>query len=105
MDSVLIEVKDEQLHRPARVEGILHRMPGRPLVKFAALYFANGGFLNARAGLVYTALQSSYEVLIDLKTRESNCTSHRSDNDATDPAAAFWLIAGQTDSAAIEENQ
>jgi glycosyltransferase involved in cell wall biosynthesis len=49
---------------------LFYRLPARPLVKFILLYFAKGGFLDGRAGLTYSILQSLYEYMIILKTRE-----------------------------------
>lgn len=49
---------------------LFYRLPGRPLVKFLTLYVLKRGFLDGRAGLEYSVLQSFYEYLIVLKTRE-----------------------------------
>jgi glycosyltransferase involved in cell wall biosynthesis len=49
---------------------LFYRLPCRPLVKFLLLYLGKGGFLDGRAGLMYSVLQSIYEYFIVLKTRE-----------------------------------
>lgn len=49
---------------------LFYRMPGRPFLKFIFLYFVKLGFLDGHAGLAYSALQSFYELMIVLKTRE-----------------------------------
>jgi len=49
---------------------LFYRLPLRPLIKFCVLYFAKRGFLDGRAGLTYVILQSIYEYMIVLKTRE-----------------------------------
>ena len=49
---------------------LFYRMPARPLMKFMLLYVAKRGFLDGRAGFTYAALQSIYEYMIVLKTRE-----------------------------------
>ena len=49
---------------------LFYRLPCRPLIKFLLLYFVKRGFLDGRAGLMYSALQSIYEYFIVLKTRE-----------------------------------
>ncbi len=49
---------------------LFYRLPGRPLLKFVLLYFVKLGFLDGRAGFAYAALQSFYEYMIVLKTRE-----------------------------------
>ncbi len=54
---------------------IFYRLPARPLIKFLLLYLGKQGFLDGRAGLTYAALQSIYEYMIVLKTRELKATS------------------------------
>jgi glycosyltransferase involved in cell wall biosynthesis len=49
---------------------LFYRLPFRPALKFFLLYVAKRGFLDGRAGLAYASLQSYYEYLIQLKTRE-----------------------------------
>ena len=47
-----------------------YRLPARPLAKFLILYIVKRGFLDGRAGLRYAILQSIYEYMIVLKTKE-----------------------------------
>ena len=49
---------------------LFYRLPARPLAKFLILYVAKRGFLDGRAGFRYSVLQSIYEYMIVLKTRE-----------------------------------
>ncbi len=49
---------------------LFYRMPARPLVKFLLLYVGKRGFLDGRAGFRYALLQSFYEYMIVLKTKE-----------------------------------
>ncbi len=49
---------------------LFYRLPARPLIKFAILYLGKRGFLDGNAGFTYAALQSIYEYMIVLKTRE-----------------------------------
>ena len=49
---------------------LFYRLPARPAVKFLLLYLIKGGFLDGRAGLTYSLLQSFYELMIVLKIRE-----------------------------------
>ena len=49
---------------------LFYRMPARPVVKFLLLYLGKRGFLDGRAGLQYALLQSFYEYMIVLKTKE-----------------------------------
>jgi glycosyltransferase involved in cell wall biosynthesis len=51
-------------------KALFYRLPGRPFAKFLLLYFVKRGFLDGRAGLTYSVLQSVYEYFIVLKTRE-----------------------------------
>ncbi len=49
---------------------LFYRMPFRPALKFAAFYFGKRGFLDGAAGFRYAILQSFYEYMIVLKSRE-----------------------------------
>jgi glycosyltransferase involved in cell wall biosynthesis len=49
---------------------IFYRLPMRPFIKFIIVYVLKRGFLDGRAGLTYATLQSIYEYMIVLKTRE-----------------------------------
>lgn len=55
-----------RLHQKA----IFYRMPGRPLIKWLYMMFFRGAILDGAAGLTYATLQSFYEYLIVLKTKE-----------------------------------
>lgn len=49
---------------------IFYLLPARPLAKFVYYYIVRRGFLDGQAGLTYSLLQSYYEYLIVIKTRE-----------------------------------
>lgn len=49
---------------------LFYRLPLRALIKFLFLYFIKRGFMDGHAGFTYAVLQSIYEYLIVLKTRE-----------------------------------
>jgi glycosyltransferase involved in cell wall biosynthesis len=49
---------------------LFYKLPARPLAKFLLLYVAKRGFLDGQAGFTYAVLQSFYEYMIVLKTRE-----------------------------------
>jgi len=51
-------------------KALFYRLPARPLLKFLLLYVLKRGFLDGRAGFTYAVLQSFYEYMIVLKTRE-----------------------------------
>jgi glycosyltransferase involved in cell wall biosynthesis len=56
--------------RRAHQKALFYRLPARPLLKFLLLYLGKRGFLDGRAGLRYSLLQSLYEYLIVLKSEE-----------------------------------
>lgn len=49
---------------------LFYRLPARPLLRFLYLYLFRLGFLDGSAGYMYARLQSFYEYLIVLKTRD-----------------------------------
>ena len=49
---------------------IFYRLPARPFIKFLILYIGKRGFFDGKAGFTYAILQSIYEYMIVLKTRE-----------------------------------
>ena len=51
-------------------KSIFYAMPLRPLIKWLFLMFVRGAVLDGRAGLMYAALISFYEYLIEVKRRE-----------------------------------
>jgi glycosyltransferase involved in cell wall biosynthesis len=60
------DVNERRFHQ----KELFYRMPMRPLLKFLVLYVGKRGFLDGRAGFQYAMLQSYYEYMIVLKTRE-----------------------------------
>ena len=56
---------------------LFYRLPARPWLKFLLIYIFRRGFLDGRAGLTYATLQSIYEYMIVLKTRELQQTNRR----------------------------
>ncbi|MGI8771258.1 MAG: glycosyltransferase family 2 protein [Acidobacteriaceae bacterium] len=57
---------ERRLHQKA----LFYRLPGRPLLKWLYMVVVRGAFLDGRSGLTYATLQSFYEYMIVLKTRE-----------------------------------
>lgn len=49
---------------------LFYRLPARPAMKFLVLYLGKRGFMDGRAGFTYAVLQSIYEYMIILKTKE-----------------------------------
>jgi glycosyltransferase involved in cell wall biosynthesis len=69
--SVRIALFDRDFHqRRLHQKAIFYRLPFRPVVKFFYMTLVRGAILDGRAGLTYAALQSLYEYLIVLKTKE-----------------------------------
>ncbi|MEG9434908.1 glycosyltransferase family 2 protein [Edaphobacter sp. HDX4] len=64
-------LRDPDFHtRRLHQKALFYRMPARPLVKWAYMMFYRMAVLDGAAGLAYATLQSFYEYLIVLKTRE-----------------------------------
>ncbi len=61
--------KDRQTRRAAQ-KALFFHLPLRPLLKWCYMMFIRGAVLDGYAGLTYATLQSIYEYLIVLKTRE-----------------------------------
>jgi glycosyltransferase involved in cell wall biosynthesis len=55
-----------RLHQKA----LFYRLPARPLIKWLYMVFLRGAILDGAAGLTYATLQSFYEYLIVVKTKE-----------------------------------
>lgn len=69
--SVTAALAEKDFHkRRYHQKELFYRLPARPFAKFLLLYFVKRGFLDGRAGLTYSVLQSIYEYFIVLKTRE-----------------------------------
>jgi glycosyltransferase involved in cell wall biosynthesis len=61
--------KDPNERRRA-LKDVFYRIPARPLMKFCYYYGWRRGFLDGRAGLMYSTLQAIYEYLIECKYEE-----------------------------------
>ena len=57
---------ERRLHQKA----LFYKLPGRPLVKWVYMMFVRGAILDGAAGVSYATLQSIYEYMIVLKTKE-----------------------------------
>ena len=53
---------------------LFYRLPARPMLKFLLLYAGKAGFLDGTEGFQYAVLQSFYEYMIVLKTKELSRT-------------------------------
>ena len=51
-------------------KGLFYKMPGRPIIKWCYMFFVRRAFLDGKAGITYSILQSIYEYFIVLKTKE-----------------------------------
>ena len=60
------DLDTRRLHQKA----IFYRLPGRPILKWLYMVFLRRAILDGAAGLTYATLQSLYEYLIVLKTKE-----------------------------------
>jgi glycosyltransferase involved in cell wall biosynthesis len=69
--SLKTALTDPDFHqRRLHQKAIFYRLPARPLLKFLYMIFVRGAILDGHAGLTYAVLQSFYEYLIVLKTKE-----------------------------------
>jgi len=51
-------------------KGLFYKLPGRPIIKWLYMVFGRRAFLDGKAGITYSTLQSIYEYFIVLKTKE-----------------------------------
>ena len=56
--------------RNKALKPLASRIPGWPLLRFAAAYIFSGGFLEGRIGFIYCVNLGYYEFLIQIKQRE-----------------------------------
>ena len=64
-------LRDRDFHtRRLHQKALFYRMPARPLIKWGYMMFGRRALLDGAAGIAYATLQSFYEYLIVLKTRE-----------------------------------
>jgi glycosyltransferase involved in cell wall biosynthesis len=69
--SLKTALRDPDFHtRRLHQKAIFYQLPGRPLIKWLYMVLLRGAILDGAAGLTYATLQSFYEYLIVLKTRE-----------------------------------
>ncbi|HEY0263116.1 MAG TPA: glycosyltransferase family 2 protein [Granulicella sp.] len=62
---------DKDFHtRRLHQKALFYKLPGRPLIKWLYMLLLRRAILDGYAGLTYATLQSIYEYLIVLKTRE-----------------------------------
>jgi glycosyltransferase involved in cell wall biosynthesis len=73
---------------------LFYRLPGRPAIKFLTLYFLKGGILDGPVGFRYAVLQSFYEYMIVLKTKE--LTAREKANEF-EPASESFRNVGAAD--------
>ena len=64
-------LRDPDFHtRCLHQKALFYRMPARPLIKWIYMTLFRGAVLDGGAGMTYATLQSFYEYMIVLKTRE-----------------------------------
>jgi glycosyltransferase involved in cell wall biosynthesis len=69
--SLITALRDPDFHtRRLHQKALFYRLPARPLIKWLYMVFLRGAILDGAAGLTYATLQSFYEYLIVLKTKE-----------------------------------
>jgi len=60
----------DPVERRRVLKQLLYRLPLRPSILFCYLYVFRLGFLDGRAGLAFSRMRASYEMIIDLKAME-----------------------------------
>ena len=60
----------DPIERRRAIKQLAYRLPMRPSIAFLYLYVLRLGFLDGRAGLAFSRMRASYELLIDLKVVE-----------------------------------
>jgi glycosyltransferase involved in cell wall biosynthesis len=69
--SFITALRDPDFHtRRLHQKAIFYQLPGRPLLKWLYMVFYRRAILDGAAGITYATLQSFYEYLIVLKTKE-----------------------------------
>ena len=69
--SLRAALRDPDFHtRRLHQKAIFYRLPARPLLKWLYMVLVRGAVLDGMAGLTYATLQSFYEYLIVLKSKE-----------------------------------
>ena len=69
--SLRTALRDPDFHtRRLHQKALFYKMPGRPLIKWSYMMFARRAVLDGAAGLTYATVQSFYEYMIVLKTKE-----------------------------------
>ena len=62
---------DKDFHsRRAAQKAIFYLLPGRPVIKWLYMIFWRRAILDGAAGITYATLQSFYEYLIEVKSKE-----------------------------------
>jgi glycosyltransferase involved in cell wall biosynthesis len=60
----------DPIERRRGMKSLVYRLPMRPSIWFCYLYIVRLGFLDGRAGLAFSRMRASYELIIDLKVIE-----------------------------------
>jgi glycosyltransferase involved in cell wall biosynthesis len=69
--SLKTALRDPDFHtRRLHQKALFYKLPGRPIIKWLYMMLGRGAILDGAAGVTYATLQSFYEYLIVLKTRE-----------------------------------
>jgi len=69
--SLRAALTDRDFHtRRLHQKALFYKMPARPLIKWLYMMFVRGAILDGAAGITYATLQSFYEYMIVVKTKE-----------------------------------
>jgi glycosyltransferase involved in cell wall biosynthesis len=62
--------RGDPINRRRAMKRLVYRLPMRPSIWFLYLYILRMGFLDGRAGLAFSRMRASYEMMIDAKVLE-----------------------------------
>lgn len=72
--SLRAALRDPDFHtRRLHQKALFYRLPGRPLIKWCYMMWIRGAVLDGAAGITYATLQSIYEYMIVIKTKQLRC--------------------------------
>jgi glycosyltransferase involved in cell wall biosynthesis len=83
--SLRLALRSRDFHERRRHQkALFYRLPGRPLLKWLYMLLVRRAFLDGRPGMTYATLQSFYEYMIVLKTRELRLRQQPGSSDSVD---------------------
>jgi len=63
-------LRSDPVKRRKAQKALVYSLPGRPVIVFVVFYLVRGGWLEGRAGFMFSMLKAIYEYMIVCKTKE-----------------------------------